>query len=725
MPTSTVLPEQFGRYRVLKKLGEGGMGAVYLAEDGQLGRKVALKVPHFGPEDGPEVIERFYREARVAASIEHANICAVHDVGQVDGVHYLTMPYIDGVSLAQQLNRKQPWPPERAAALVIRLATALHAVHQRGIMHRDLKPQNIMLRAGDDPVIMDFGLARALDQGDRLTRTGAVVGTPAYMSPEQIMGDPRAVGCATDIYSLGVILYELLTGQLPFPGPGPALFGQILHAEAQPPSTVRPGLDPVLDAVCRKAMAKKAAERYASMGELAAALQTYLNARQAAAPASTATYRAGEAAAVVRLVCPRCRRALRVPSGSGARRARCPGCQAVVDIPPEAQAVPTVPPAAPLSAPSTPTPRPPSSRTERAEPGRRPRRVLLALAAAGLVAVLLTCGLIGLLVGKHWGAGRDGDGTLAADSGVGLPKDTELARQRPTGSERESRRPVQVPEKKGPEGPARPVPGQRFTNGVGMDMVPIVAGEFHMGSEKAADDMAYDDELPRHPVTIGRPFRMAVHKVTQAQFERVVGRNPSYFSATGGGKDRVQGLDTGRFPVETVSYLEAVEFCNKLSKMEGTRPCYRVTGASVELLADGTGYRLPSEAEWEYCARAGEKVKRYWFGNDPAQLGEHAWFEDNSGGGMRPVGKKGANPWNLCDMGGLVWEWCDDVGHNDYQGAPQDGSAWLTGGDQARRVVRGGSWNLEAGYCRPAYRGRYEAGFRLSYLGFRVVLPSP
>src|SRR5437588_1975875 len=102
MPTATTLPEQFGRYRILKKLGEGGMGVVYLAEDGQLGRQVALKVPHFSPEDGPEVIERFYREARVAAAIEHANICAVHDVGQIDGVHYLTMPYIDGVPLAQR-----------------------------------------------------------------------------------------------------------------------------------------------------------------------------------------------------------------------------------------------------------------------------------------------------------------------------------------------------------------------------------------------------------------------------------------------------------------------------------------------------------------------------------------------------------------------------------------------------------------------------------------------
>src|SRR5262249_5530983 len=144
--------------------------------------------------------------------------------------------------LSQQLHPDQPWPPGKAAALLIRLAKALHAMHQRGLMHRDLKPANIMLGSGEEPVIMDFGLARSLTHSDRLTGTGIMVGTPAYMSPEQVMGDPTAVGAATDIYSLGAICYELLTGQPPFLGPGIAIYGQILHAEAMPPSARRPGL---------------------------------------------------------------------------------------------------------------------------------------------------------------------------------------------------------------------------------------------------------------------------------------------------------------------------------------------------------------------------------------------------------------------------------------------------------------------------------------------------
>src|SRR5262249_591326 len=133
MKPDTTLPEQFGRYRILKKLGEGGMGAVYLAEDTQLRRRVALKVPHFAAEDGAEGSERFQGEARVAAGIEHPNLCGVYDVGQVDGVHYFTMSYIEGTTLARLVGPERPWPPRQAAALVCKLALAVEAVHQRGV----------------------------------------------------------------------------------------------------------------------------------------------------------------------------------------------------------------------------------------------------------------------------------------------------------------------------------------------------------------------------------------------------------------------------------------------------------------------------------------------------------------------------------------------------------------------------------------------------------------
>ncbi len=275
MAVEVVLPMQLGRYRLLSKLGAGGMGTVYLAEDGQLGRRVALKVPHFTDEDGPLVLERFVREARAAAAIDHPNLCPVFDAGQVEGVHYLTMPFIEGTPLSRLLGR--PWEPERALALVRILALAVQVMHDRKIIHRDLKPSNVMIRTTGEPVVMDFGLARALaDQTRRLTQTGAAVGTPAYMAPEQILGESRALGPATDVYALGVLLYELLAGGLPYTGPSAAIYGQILHAAPEPPSKRRPGLDERLDALCLKALAKEPAQRYRSMVEFAGAMEPLL-----------------------------------------------------------------------------------------------------------------------------------------------------------------------------------------------------------------------------------------------------------------------------------------------------------------------------------------------------------------------------------------------------------------------------------------------------------------
>src|SRR5262249_28733663 len=146
MPIHQGLPEQFGRYRILSRLGAGGMGTVYLAEDTVLSRRVAVKVPHLSEADGQTVIERFYREARLAAAVEHPNICPVHDVGEHDGIHFLVMPFIDGTPLSRLVNAERPWPPAEAAGMVRKLALAVEVMHQRGLIHRDLKPGNVLIR---------------------------------------------------------------------------------------------------------------------------------------------------------------------------------------------------------------------------------------------------------------------------------------------------------------------------------------------------------------------------------------------------------------------------------------------------------------------------------------------------------------------------------------------------------------------------------------------------
>jgi tetratricopeptide (TPR) repeat protein len=279
-----MLPEQFGRYRIIKKLGQGGMGSVYLAHDSQLDRQVALKVPHFAAGAGPEVLQRFDREARTAATLEHPNICPVYDVGKIEGVPYLTMAYIQGRSLAEVLRVPEPLVPRQIALLLRKVALALHEAHARGIVHRDLKPSNIMINQRGEPVLMDFGLARRVNADEsRLTQTGVPVGTPAYMAPEQLTGQGGPLGPSCDVWALGVILFEMLTGRLPFDGPLPSMVAQILVRPAPRPADVRPDVDPALDAICQKALAKRPEDRYPGMEPLARALTAYLKSGSAAA----------------------------------------------------------------------------------------------------------------------------------------------------------------------------------------------------------------------------------------------------------------------------------------------------------------------------------------------------------------------------------------------------------------------------------------------------------
>lgn len=270
----SLLPPEFGRYRVEKLLGRGGMGAVYLAQDTQLNRPVALKVPTLS-DNQPQMLERFYREARAAGTLSHPGICPVYDVGEIDGVHFISMGYIDGRPLSAYVASGKKQAERHVAGVIRRIALALQEAHDKGFIHRDLKPANIMIDRRGEPVVMDFGLARRHEDEEesRLTREGTVVGSPAYMSPEQVSG--RKLGPTTDIYSLGVVLYELLTGHTPFRGLVINVISQILHDAPPPPSQLRNDLSAEMDAICLKAIAKQPEERFASMKEFAQALSAF------------------------------------------------------------------------------------------------------------------------------------------------------------------------------------------------------------------------------------------------------------------------------------------------------------------------------------------------------------------------------------------------------------------------------------------------------------------
>jgi serine/threonine-protein kinase len=249
------------------------MGSVYLAHDEQLDRMVALKAPSFPPDDAI-AMERFAREARAAATIDHPNVCRVYDVGRMDDVPYLTMAYIEGPSLAEAL-RESLLQPRRAAEIARDIALALAAAHECGVIHRDLKPGNILVGTGGHVFVTDFGLARR-EKENRLTGEGEIIGTPPYMSPEQIGGETSRIGPASDIYALGVVLNEMLTGAPPFTGPRSQVFLRAISESPPPPSSKVKGLDPRFDRIALRAMAKQPADRFTSMAEFAAALDELL-----------------------------------------------------------------------------------------------------------------------------------------------------------------------------------------------------------------------------------------------------------------------------------------------------------------------------------------------------------------------------------------------------------------------------------------------------------------
>jgi serine/threonine-protein kinase len=269
-------PRSFGRHQLLQIIGRGAMGVVYKARQlPPLERVVALKTLPPGSWLEPTALERFAQEVQAAGKLRHPNIITVYEVGEYEGQHYLTMPFVPGGSLLQHLARFRA-DTRAAVRLVEKIARAVHHAHTNGILHRDLKPGNILLDERDEPLVADFGLARSLDADVHLTETGLVVGTPAYLSPEQAAGH-RTLTAASDIWALGVILYELLAGRRPFSAPARQdLRDLILTTDPPPPRSLRRDLDPVLEAIVLACLEKEPGRRYVTAQALADDLANWL-----------------------------------------------------------------------------------------------------------------------------------------------------------------------------------------------------------------------------------------------------------------------------------------------------------------------------------------------------------------------------------------------------------------------------------------------------------------
>ena len=614
---------RIAEFEIVRELGSGGFGVTYLARDRALERMVAVKeyLPRYwgvrGPDGtvGPRAssseadyawgLRRFVEEARALARLRHAGIVGVHRIIEAGGTAYMVMEYVEGRSLAEEIRSSGPLPEDRVREILTGLAGGLAQVHAAGMLHRDIKPANVMLRAGDgSPVLVDFGAAR--QQMGRQSRSITAVLTPGYAPIEQYSARGRQ-GPWTDVYALGAVAYEALSGRAPDDAPERAMRDELPPVERVAASPVSAELAGAVAA----ALAMDAGARPQEMGELVGLLGGEGEVRVRPELAAVE----GEAA--------------KIPWGNGERT-------------------------------SAAQPAPEQTAT---------RRWLLWGSGAAVA------GVAALVVSLPRDDGEVSDDGEVADSGVvsdsGVFSDC-----------------AECPK-----------------------MVVVPAGSYMMGSPESEEGRS-DNEGPRRRVTISAPFAVGVHEVTGAEWGACVD--------AGGCREEVRG--GGSWSVSFVSWEDAHRYVAWLS---------RTTGET---------YRLPSEAEWEYVARAGTATARYWGegtagqcayanGADAAWSSGEAEMRDSAGtrwvacrdghSGKAPVGTFSPNAFGLHDVLGNVWEWVEDCWHDDYAGAPTDGSVWTEGGDCSFSVVRGGSANSPPGSLRSAMRVRHPA-HRDAFLRYSV-----
>jgi eukaryotic-like serine/threonine-protein kinase len=701
-------PEFIGRYKVVGVLGRGGFGTVYRARDEQLQRDVAIKVWRRDRFAGDEAVEHLLQEARHVARLdEHPSIVGVYDVGrQDDGSAFVVFQYIEGHSLAEEL-KSHPLPPDRVWEVMLQVTSAIQNAHATGLVHRDLKPANVLFDKDGNARVADFGLA-VDDQSQRL-HAGEVSGTPAYMSPEQVRGEAHRLDGRTDLWALGVMLYEMLVHRRPFQGQSrQEVFDEILHRDPKPPRQLDPQLPADLERICLKCLSKDATQRYLTAADLAKDLR---HAHQAPQRRKRRMMTIASVVAAGLLI-------LAAFWGYLTQQ----GEQPVISVQPGAGLV--IRHRATLRGHSDAVwwvAFSPDDRLWDAETG---------------VELAKLRGHQGSVTSVAFSSDGSILASASADKTVQMWELEEASPAKPAEPPKPAkvdRKPVKIP----PAPPQEPPPAiapfdadtarkhqeawaeyldvqVEFENSIGMKFVLIPPGEFDMGSteeevEKLLEEaratnqgVRYIDRLPgeapRHRVPITKPFYLGMTEVTQAQYERVMGANPS----------NIKGDPTR--PVEMVSWNDAVAFFEKLNDLS-------------EEQAPRAVYRLPTEAEWEYACRAGTTT-RWYATNDEAVLQDQAWFAANSGGIPHRVGQKLPNAWRLYDMHGNVCEWCADWhGPTYYENAPTDDPKGPA--DGSYRVYRGGGWWHDASFCRSACRGRGGPGRRGDDLGFRLARTVP
>jgi formylglycine-generating enzyme required for sulfatase activity/predicted Ser/Thr protein kinase len=750
------------RYDVKEKLGEGATAVVYRAWDRELKRPVALKVLRDAVGLSHVGRERFHREAEAAAGMAHPNVLQVHDAGEAGGQLYIVMELIDGRPLSEILGAHELGPGELVTILE-KVARGVAAAHQKGIVHRDLKPANILVSASGEPKVGDFGLAHLPESSTTLTRTGATLGTPLYMSPEQVEGRTKDLSPRTDVYALGAILYEMLAGRPPHAGETLLeIYGKIAHEEPVSPRKLLTNVSSDLSTIALKALEKNPDRRYPDAQAFADDLRRALQGDPIEArPASGAEklwrkavkHRAllGSAAAIAlvgilvggwifrREIHPRGIVFLeRLEGQVKMTRDGTGGPAAVGQMLAQGDALETGPW--------------PSRGVLRFQDGTEieiePDSRVGDLSFESGKRLVVTKGTIRAdLLKQPPGEPMtfttphgDVSGTRAtfrifigSDPGQGTRVEVAQGQavvRKPTGERAVIEGGSFAIAATGVELVVRPLAlALDLGDGVKIELLHVSPGTFTMGAKDEVRDPYSEPEWPAHRVTLSRGYYLGKYEVTRRQFAVFVKATGYTTDAEKAGKARgcstnqwewsvIPGLSwknvnfpqTEDDPVVCISWNDATAFCQWATTRTG-RPV-----------------RLPTEAEWEYACRAGTRTK-WSFGDDESVMWEYAWYDKNTLRLERPsiplarthpVGQKKPNPWGFYDMSGNAWEWCQDWGAPYLAADAVDPAGPATG---QMRALRGGDWHSDANFARSGHRGHKPPSDCDTSDGFRVAAP--
>ncbi len=741
------------RYEIVRQLGRGGMAVVFLAKDARLDRLVALKLLPQEMTYDENFAVRFLREAKISANLSHPNIIQIHDVDSRGGFYYYTMSFIDGVSLAQIIRQSGAINAKVTARLGIQVCFALQHAHEKGVVHRDIKPENILVNKKRQPIVVDFGIAKAI-RDTKLSQTGMFIGTPHYMSPEQIRGDD--LDGRSDIYSLGCLLYEMVTGGPPFGNlEHTALLYHQVHVVPPRPETIRPDVPAALSDIIMQALAKKSENRPASAADLGRMLHDAFFAaggptdsppaeeRPALKGEPALTPERKDAAGTVVMASPPAPVLQNASSGT------------VVEKPAGKMGT--------IIEPHKPRPHKviEDETVQEKAPENRKRRKPALFAFWGAAGLLLA------VFGALYLTGTPPFGKKPSDTGVvpesALSEKTAQTAEQPTpttpsepASDPSGGSVTATPEitsrpqpdaSKPAENASEPVkPTQSPTSPA--NVAPTVKQPASAPVQTTQPAPAEQNKVAAAPQTETRKESPAPAPVTppvktpDKLTARFVWMNISGGTYTMG--DTVGDLRPECRPAHQVSistfemtrdevtvqqyavFMQATghtpppEWDRQLEQTG--RPVVFVSWHDAASFARWAGGRLPTEAEWEYAARGGNEGGRYPWGDEPPDGRANCKHPFEGGAGwykyLLKSGSFPANEYGLNDMAGNVWEWCADW-DGAYQGVSASNPKGPSSG--ANKIVRGGGWNSSAGTVRVAIRGGNDPATRGSHIGFRIV----